>query len=397
MEITCSYTFMDWTGIGNLYTCVASRVKIDEPNIEIKAFNGSHLPGKSPIDVEAISFAHTTVKYFPRGLYLFYPRLIALTVNDCGLQNISKEDLFGLENLRAFYLSFNILQALPTNLLTNMINLRRVSFCHNKLTTLSPKVLDPIAKNDLTYVNFRGNKHIDALLQTDPIEGHTFEDLVKAIDQTCDKPPENDQIMEVSFSDEFQELWNSRETADFAIETRSKKLPVHKCVLSQHSLVFETMFNGKSWQESKTNEMQLKDFSAEGVEDFLRFLYTGKIASEANALELFELSALYDIRLLKTRSEEIILRNIDDSTAFEVFKLAHIYSTEKMKILSFAAIRRMFTWTNLPDNLIDNPQAIQLLMEAGRERVRKIQEAKDECDLKVKEAEKEFNVIMGNI
>lgn len=110
----------------------------------------------------------------------------------------------------------------------------------------------------------------------------------------------------------------------------------------------------------------------------MRFIYTGIIPDDTNAMELFALSSKYDIQALKSYWEKIIIKNIDETNALEIFTLGHLHDSEEMKKLAFKEIKKLFPSKKLPDDLIDDPERLKEIVEAGVTLKRKIQEAEDE-------------------
>lgn len=126
MEINCRFALIDWENNSILYTCEVTVASITEPHTDIANFKGRHILGKSNIDVKAISFKHTQVKYFPRRISDFFPNLIALQIENCGLTSISRRDLNGLQNLNDVSIFDNDLVELPNDLFKNFDKLTMI-------------------------------------------------------------------------------------------------------------------------------------------------------------------------------------------------------------------------------------------------------------------------------
>jgi hypothetical protein len=110
----------------------------------------------------------------------------------------------------------------------------------------------------------------------------------------------------------------------------------------------------------------------------LQYLYTGNIPDDTNAMELYALSSKYDISVLRNYWEKIVIKNIDETNSLEIFTLGHLHDSEDMKKLAFKEIKKLFPLKTLPDELIDDPESLKEIVEAGMTRKRKIQEAEDE-------------------
>src|SRR5690349_12154836 len=90
----------DVDGNTKTYKFIVRRIVLWNKYYEgVLGINGTHAEGKSNKDVEAISFTNLPVGSFPRLQSCFFPNLKAVTVNNCGLEKITKKDLNGLTNM----------------------------------------------------------------------------------------------------------------------------------------------------------------------------------------------------------------------------------------------------------------------------------------------------------
>lgn len=94
-----------------------------------------------------------------RNITKTFPNLNFLTFWGCGFEEISREDLKGLENLEYFNFGNNHLTTLPDELFADMKKLREVFFTRNKLERLTSKLLMPI-KSTLEIATFEDNTRI---------------------------------------------------------------------------------------------------------------------------------------------------------------------------------------------------------------------------------------------
>lgn len=113
--------------------------------------------------------------------------------------------------------------------------------------------------------------------------------------------------------------------------------------------------------------MEIPDFEAAIVEQFLNFLYTGEIRDKANAMNLYAIAAKYDVQQLKTVCSEIILRNLDTTNAFEIYGLGHLHNENDMKMMALSEIKSMFPDIELDDELINQPKNLKELIEIKRQ------------------------------
>lgn len=326
---------------------------------------------------------------FPRGLNNGFPFIKRLTISGCELRAIASDDLIGLEGLEELDLSNNHLKSLPSDLFINMRNLKTISFQSNKLEYISSQLLLPILENELKYIDFTENSKIDAVYDSKNPKAVGLQQLMDIIETQCNQPVEVDrQILNVLFKDDFAAgffgLLSTGQYSDFTILTKGpKEFRVHKCVLAIQSSVFAAMFES-NMEEQQTCKMTIPEFSAEAIEQFLKFLYTGSIQNVTNAMEIFELAAKYDVKKLKSASEEHVLQTVDTTNAFDVLALAHLHSLPVLKRKAFDVIKQMTPDIPWSDDFLEDPALIsrmEVLIEADRKRKKAIDEFEAICKL----------------
>jgi hypothetical protein len=342
------------------YNCSINQASITKEGMTISPIVGEHEQSKSNQDVESVNFFRTTVEYFPRGLVNYFPNLKALDIENCGLKMICREDLEGLENLEILVLRNNKLRSLPTDLFIGMKKLRVINCYNNMLECLSPKLLEPLVGH-LEVVDFRNNTNIDKRFEMlrSALE---LEKLMLAI-----KEQENRQQFAEQALLSMAAMWESGRFSDFTIVAgaaeSSKEFKVHTFVLAQ-SEVFAAAFTHEM-KEKQEKKMIIDDFSADVVEEMLRFIYTGKVKDEsvATAIDLFSLAARFDFKLLKEKAEKILIKNVDESSAYQVYMLGHLHNCEVMKLAAFNVVKKMFPDRKISDSLMNNPESIKNLVD----------------------------------
>jgi Leucine-rich repeat (LRR) protein len=385
MELKCKFSNRGWnqTKVIFFYGCQVPEASIRKPGTEIKAFIGEHEQGKTNIDVKMIWFENTAItEFLPRNLHKIFPNLKALIIGNCGLKKIDRRDLTGLENLEILWIYKNQLRTLPSDLFKGMTKLNNIHFFGNEFDCLSSEVLEPISRNQLERVSFRSNT-INAHYQPE-VEGSvaSLQELMEIIDKNCDLPfgrgekKEFDQACIAT----LENLWTSGQYSDLIViggANYSKEFRVHKTVLAAQSRVLALSF------PAADDVMKITDFSSDTVEQLLRFMYTGKL-KKWNAIEVYAIAAKYDVKLLKERTEKIIVDNVNESNAIEVFGLGYLHNSDVMKRAAFGEIEKMFPDRMLDYELIENPEDLKQLIEAHC----KFLEAEAELDSTLKNFEK---------
>lgn len=357
MEIKCEFTYDQPEGCEfdffGKYICLVSSASISGKSTKVKAFKGKHVEGRSDNDVDGIIFQNTQVNYIPRGLHSIFRRMTFLCVTHCGLKELKREDLRGLEKLKVLVIASNQFKSLPDNVFAKMSELEMVSFKDVRVTNNSRLLAALEHKNcPIRVIHFQDYVKIRS-------KSATGKDTVSREVTT-----KKDQNMTV-LSEGFNDLWRSGLLVDFVIKVDLKEFRVHKNILALNSSVFSAMFDN-AMSESQTNQMTMTDFDADSVHDFLNYLYTGQISDEDNAVELFSLAMKYDVEDLKVICEEIILYNLNESNAYEIYTLGQSHNSDKLKQEAFDEIVKMFPEKPPANYLINKPDVLKTMTDAKR-------------------------------
>lgn len=243
MEIECEFRYSSWTAAtsqssqssSSHYTCSIVSASTTDKFKAIKSIKGDHKNGKSNENVEAIIFISTHLECFPRGLNKIFPRLKKLRIYKCGLREICREDLIGLEGLDYFSSHTNPITTIPDDLFTNMTNLQVISFYNNQIEFASSKLFAPFKESSPHSVNLTFNATIDKRFVSSEKEGIKWLAFMQLIDTSCKRSTN-------TFPIGFNELRLSNCLTDFVIIVGSKEWPVHKIVLAIQSPTFKELF-----------------------------------------------------------------------------------------------------------------------------------------------------------
>jgi hypothetical protein len=324
MYLTCEFKECIWNDGRVIHTCFVKLPDITEPSTRIKAVSGKHQDAKSIADVKELDFNSITVNFIPRGLGVFFPNLTYLQIYNCGLKSICREDLTQFPKLEGLWIRKNELITLPDDLFEDTKNLKKISFYCNKIEFMSSNLFKPIIGNKLEYISFGENTKIDAIYS----QGWTgnvasVPDLMTIIDANCSKPPVSSphqpvlDLLSTHSENLFaanEALFTSWEFSDFSVIANGSKIfKVHRCILAAHIQGFADLFR----QEPVATEMKIEDLSAEAVEVFLRFLYTGKLEDfEDKSLKLFAQASKLKVPDLGESLLELVVSQLDESNAF---------------------------------------------------------------------------------
>lgn len=384
MDLKCEFKFIfHAVAEGKVYSCDVKSKAVSGGSRGVKSVEGRHVDRNCNQNVEVVYFLDGASLGFPLNLPAFFPKMISLWISNCRITELSRPDLVGLEQLQFLGVHDNPITTLPNDLFADTKNLRNISFCGNKIEKLHPRLLDCLNWNILEQVNFSNNSTVDIIFERGKNfvltmrNGETFKRKCHStlstfrseINECCSLDEESEK--------ETSELGIFGEASDFLILVDGVKVRVHKSILSQHSSVFLAMFN-HDMEESRTNELTITGYSAEVVQDMVRYIYTGKISNLDNIVDLYAISSQYWISGLQQLCQEIIIDNIDESNMIEVLKIGHMYSSHRMKQAAFEKFSETFLFTPLDEELIESPDKLEKLILLKRR-------FDAECDLILRE------------
>lgn len=366
------YSFRDvsWSS-GKKLTCDIHSASIDNDDRTINVILNKTHEKEQRKKCQAVWIYNSTIPYFPLDLTEIFPNLTALTINSCGLTEISRTDLAGLDNLLELHLHNNKLTSLPTDLLTNMRRLKWILLSRNRIEHLDSRMFDAI-KNQLQLLDLSFNTSINDCFNH--IGGKSIEKFMKVIDKNCKKPLSKAlSKAEIYKTQEFpkkvlkgfEDLWSSRLFSDFTIIVEGTEFAVHKNILAMHSEVFKAVFE-IDLERRKVFRMTIPGFTASAFEDFLGFLYTGKLQNELNAKELLSLAVKYGIPELKIISEDILINNLDESNVIEALTIANLHDLDSLMNGATTFIKLAYPEVNVNETMMKNPGSIEAVIKAKR-------------------------------
>lgn len=372
MRFQCEY---EYSTRMKKYICevVGITKKFDKRRFEVIA--REHVPGKTNADVRILRIRLKQLKGIPTGLFAMFPYLKMLTIVNCGIKTIAREDLCDLRNIEFLNFSRNKLKALPDDLFADTPNLREIYFDDNKIEIMSSRIFESIEQT-LKKAVFSGNTRIKEIFdKKDPFRADLTE-FKKIVDQTCLPPPKSAAEDRKAVVDETEQREQMCETfsgfkttgnfADTSVKVRGREFKVHKFVLAAQSPVFKQMFSADSSESEQVFQKMLNvSVSEQSFESFIDFFYSSECGPEVNALEMFELASVFDVSSLKATCAARIMANLNETNALEVFNLAHRRNADEMKLASFKIIQKMIP--DIPSVLMEKPNYINRLVAFKKE------------------------------
>lgn len=134
------------------------------------------------------------------------------------------------------------------------------------------------------------------------------------------------------------EMLESGIHSDVTFEVGGQMIKAHKCILVSQSEYFRAMFDS-GMMESRTNVVTIKDFVPEVFKEALRFIYTGQLKENFNAIRLLPLAEMYQLPDLKQVCLDPMMKNLRIENAPEVLALAVQLNETELKAASFAFLK----------------------------------------------------------
>ena len=158
-------------------------------------------------------------------------------------------------------------------------------------------------------------------------------------------------IDEIPLSEAFKEMLLNGQNHDLILKVGDKEIKAHQDVLRSRSQVFKSMLN-HNMKEKNSGIIDIPDCDAKAMEQFLCYIYTGKVDSlnQNNMLKLYYIADNYDMKGLKKKCCAFIKKSLSNVNVFEVIKLALNHSDSGL--LEHAT-----------EHFIDNAQDIMLTVE----------------------------------
>ncbi|KAL7050430.1 hypothetical protein ACKWTF_004080 [Chironomus riparius] len=163
------------------------------------------------------------------------------------------------------------------------------------------------------------------------------------------------------YSKDLQKIFDNKSFCDCEFDVNGTTIKGHKFAIFARAPAFLKAI------EDAGNKLMIKDCSVDGFNEFLRFLYCGKLADKTDAtiFDVLSLAHSYNVQYLKEICEEILMNNLNASNANAIYQNAHNYElSDELKIQSFALIQVMFKNISqkLPDEFINDPKYVDNLI-----------------------------------
>jgi hypothetical protein len=128
-----------------------------------------------------------------------------------------------------------------------------------------------------------------------------------------------------------QRFIKEESVSDFTILVGDVSIHVNKGVLADRSPVLKAMLQARML-ESATGKLRITSDDAAAVQEFVRFLKTGKCAVTSNAESLLALADFYEVPELQRLCENHLQAELSDANLLHVLHLAEWYKSVDLKL-----------------------------------------------------------------
>jgi hypothetical protein len=367
MEIPCEFKY----GSASKYTCaIADTEFCSEDYILV----GQHYSEKSDSDVLELNIRDCKFKSIPVKIFEKFPNIEALYITESDLTNLAFDDVKIMKKLTKIELRGNEIRK-PDASLLKLPNLKSLCYFEDRIISISRDFIKAVRTSKLTHLHipcytnkfeltFDENFMGDIKQFSEQLKFKMYWDEIVAVPDACKH-----------ISQGLEQLYKTKDFYDFIIKVGSREFKVHRAILSVHSSVFAAMFK-TNMEESLKGEVTIIDFNAKTVEEFLEFIYIGKVSESEDTdwMSLLEISGKYDVQLLKKYCECQLVADLDSENAYDILVLANIYDCPFMKMKAFQQIKENFEGMELTDYLMHDPEKLKEVVTLPVKKKRKCAE-----------------------
>jgi RCC1 and BTB domain-containing protein len=126
-------------------------------------------------------------------------------------------------------------------------------------------------------------------------------------------------------------LFDDQKDSDFKFKFKVKEIFVHKLILKTRCEHFRKMFSN-DWNENKTNEIEIPDYSYDVYYAFLKYLYSGSVVIKPEeAIDLLDLANSYLEEELKEKCVNLIKNELNVENFCVIYSAAVKYESKELE------------------------------------------------------------------
>lgn len=358
----CSYNVHKWMPNSENYTCFVKN-QIIEPGktLIFPKFNVLFMDLKK--GVRALEFDDCKLFEIPRGVATTFLYLEIISIRNCFLKKITRDDLREMKHLKQVIIVSNEITSLPADLFDDHPNLEAVSFYQNKITAIESGLLDRL--KNLKYADFRQNTNINACYASadfsHPIGDNfsrisSLENLIAIIKLHCIGDKKTKRLKGSGLKDDLHRYIANENFKDLTITVGSDSYRVHKFLVAARSNIL-------SAAATDLPEIKVEDCTSETFRKVLDFIYNEIFpVGDDDMLDIYTAAGKLDVHELRDFCAEELMESVNDENALELLLLTNKFGNYDLKMKAFETIKKMFPDRKLRDELADDPETIQKML-----------------------------------
>ncbi|CRK88861.1 CLUMA_CG002517, isoform A [Clunio marinus] len=146
LNIQCSYSIREVWMFPYLYTCEGQTIMNGSYNdfapYFIEEVSQNHIGDKSDKSVKALLIENSKIKFLPKNIGQFFYNLESLSVIDCDILELNREDFVGLPNLLQIDFRGNKIDRLPWRVFEEVPKLQVIGLAWNPMKYIAHHVFD---------------------------------------------------------------------------------------------------------------------------------------------------------------------------------------------------------------------------------------------------------------
>ena len=131
--------------------------------------------------------------------------------------------------------------------------------------------------------------------------------------------------------DDYAKYFKNKDMSDVILNVDDVAYHAHKLILSARSPVFAAMFKHEM-MENRNHVVDIPEIKSNVFEIVLQYIYTGKVDGvQQLADEILSVADQYQLDLLKTACEHVMIGQLSTRNASKFLVLADLHSAEKLR------------------------------------------------------------------
>lgn len=143
--LDCMYAVRNLWQVNSVYTCTANVISVGDAR-DVNAVSTNHLIGRSDSDVRGLLIENQLLRLVPANISSFFQNLEAISLNNCDLEEIKREDIRGFSKLRQLHLNPNRITEIGNNLFEGNPGMKFITFTNNPIKHVAYNLFDDLTE-----------------------------------------------------------------------------------------------------------------------------------------------------------------------------------------------------------------------------------------------------------